>query len=111
MRGVVKFELRCGSAANATTVLNAVNSRLASVPGATVIQPLRVVVHPRGRLVAGSIAITSTTEAATLVADLQTMWTGAQAARVLTGSRAWWTRNYDDEGLGVPDALQDERRK
>lgn len=111
MRAVVKFAIRVGSAANATTVLTAVSTRLASVPGATIIQALRTVAHPRGRLVTASLAVADEADAAALVTDLETLWNGAQAARALAGSRAWWTRNYDDEGRGVPDEPRDERRK
>lgn len=111
MRAVVKFVIRVGSAANATTVQTAVSSRLGSTPGTTVIQALRTLVHPRGRLVTGSLAVADEADAAALVADLEALWTGTQAARMLAGSRAWWTRNYDDEGRGVPDEPRDERRK
>lgn len=111
MRAVVKFTVRCGSNANATTVLNAINTRLASIVDRQMVQALRTVVHPRGRIVTASVAMASESDAAALVSDLETLWTGAQAARMLAGSRAWWTRNYDDEGRGVPDDVRDDRRK
>lgn len=104
MKALVKFVLKCTTAGNASTVLTAVNSRLSSLTGVTVRAPLRIVVHPsQGRLVTATLLIDTEADASQLVSDLQTLWAGTQASRILAGSEARLTRNRDDEGNNVPD--------
>lgn len=113
MRPLVNGQLFCSTQNNANVVRNFITARIDTMQNFELTEPVTAMPYHGGRFVVNySILAESVNAADNLYDYVVTNWTaGAQAARILSGSRIKRTNNYDDEGQGQPDEVVREAVK